>query len=443
VSGRPVVRARITSTPPPPGRCTSSSTTSGRCSAIAATASSTSAASADDVDRRRRRARRAPAAEHRVVVDDHDPSRRAGRVTLLLSGRRQVLRRTSVPSPGSTDLGGAAVPLHAVDDAAAHAVAGPRGRRPGRSPAAVADEDVDRAGGDLGVDVDRAAPACLAALVTASRAARTIGRSASSRSQSPTATTSTATPCASSTSAAAPRSAPAGCGSSADSPGVQPGPQVALLGRASRATWRGSAEFFWISASVCSTESCRCAATSARSWVRTRSARSAAEVGGEPEDPRPTTSARPATPSSAAISTSRRHRASRLRSAKSTARTISATPARPGRTTPSRRLPNTIRTGSIRPVVSSQRSRWPRRPGATAARCRHADHDRPEHGAAAEHRLDSRITPMPERGQRDRRADVGRAGGPAGAPAAARRALQAGVPVSNRESAGSTSHRPA
>ena len=35
-----------------------------------------------------------------------------------------------------------------------------------------------------------------------------------------------------------------------------------------------SSAFFWISARVCSTESCRCAATSARSWVRTRSARS-------------------------------------------------------------------------------------------------------------------------------------------------------------------------
>jgi hypothetical protein len=58
-------------------------------------------------------------------------------------------------------------------------------------------------------------------------------------------------------------------------PGVQPGPQVALLRAASLATVFPSPAFFWISASVCSTESCRWAATSARSWVRTRSARSA------------------------------------------------------------------------------------------------------------------------------------------------------------------------
>ena len=44
--------------------------------------------------------------------------------------------------------------------------------------------------------------------------------------------------------------------------------------RASAATSRGSPARFCISASVCSTESCRCAASSARSCVRIRSARS-------------------------------------------------------------------------------------------------------------------------------------------------------------------------
>ena len=45
--------------------------------------------------------------------------------------------------------------------------------------------------------------------------------------------------------------------------------------RASRATVGPSWADFWIRARVCSTESCRCAATSARSCERTRSSRSA------------------------------------------------------------------------------------------------------------------------------------------------------------------------
>ena len=54
------------------------------------------------------------------------------------------------------------------------------------------------------------------------------------------------------------------------------------------------------------------------------------------------------------------------------------------------------------------------------------DEDRPEHGALAEHRLEQQDRAEAERGQRDRRADVGQPADPAGAAAAAGGALEAG-----------------
>ena len=224
--------------------------------------------------------------------------------------------------------------------------------------------------------------------------------------------------------------------------------------RAGRAPGRGPAgprsgrraAFFWIRASVCSTESCRCAATSARSWVRTRSARSAVRSAASR---RPT--ARPRSPGRrrrAAPATQRRRgrrRAGPSRSAKTHQRR-----ARSGRTPAASRayaaqppLPNTARTGSIRPVVSTQRSRW------ASSACRHSrampttpSDDRPEQRALAEDApRPAGRTPKPSAAERDRRADVARAGAPR--PGAARRGWRSpgrARPVSNRASVGQ--HQP-
>ena len=119
-------------------------------------------------------------------------------------------------------------------------------------------------------------PPNLAALTIASRAAATSAWPRSLSAQSPTATTSTSTRCCCSTSAAA--------ASSARQPGgrrrlVRPASQwrsSRSCRRASAATSRVVGAFFCTSASVCSTESCRWAAISARSCERMRSLRSAA-----------------------------------------------------------------------------------------------------------------------------------------------------------------------
>src|SRR6185436_14445398 len=118
-------------------------------------------------------------------------------------------------------------------------------------------------------------PPNLAAFVIASRAAATTASCAASRSRSPTTTTSTGTPCCSSTSAAAASSAPARV---PDFPGAGRSDSHARSSRSWRraraATSAGSPARRCIIASVWSTESCRCAATSARSCERIRAARS-------------------------------------------------------------------------------------------------------------------------------------------------------------------------
>ena len=68
---------------------------------------------------------------------------------------------------------------------------------------------------------------------------------------------------------------------------VQPRAQLALLAARERGHLARVVDArFCISASVCSTESCRCAATSARSCERIRSARSARQAAHEPQPPR-------------------------------------------------------------------------------------------------------------------------------------------------------------
>ena len=180
--------------------------------AIAATASSTSAASAStSTDRRRPRPARRGRRPRNIAWSSTMTTRTGacGCVAHSSSSCRARCRgrcsRTSVPSPGvGPDLGGAAVPVHPVDDAVADARAGPPGRRPGRSRRrGRGRRRRPRDGGDLGVDVDPAGAGVLGGVGhrLAGRVARP-ARSASSKAQSPTATTSTSTPWASSTSAA-------------------------------------------------------------------------------------------------------------------------------------------------------------------------------------------------------------------------------------------------
>ena len=216
-------------------------------------------------------------------------------------------------------------------------------------------------------------------------------------------------------------------------PGVQPGAQVALLGTPERATVLPSPAFFWISASVCSTESCRWAATSARSWVRTRSARSARQVGREPVDPRThddQVRSPPAAPP--------RRRPGPRRSSRRGTRTSRAgrRPARgrrqAGRDTSTHHLPRTTRTGSIRPVMSSQRSAAPR----PAAR---AEQRRSRRGRWARRRCPGPSTASTSRMPPNARAasaiagtDVAESTDPAGPASAPRRAQTGGVGVEQR-----------
>ena len=110
-------------------------------------------------------------------------------------------------------------------------------------------------------------------------------RALASRSASPTATTSTATPWSRSTSLAAVSSAAASGRRLAVGRGAPDSHARSSRSwrRARAATSRGSSERCCTRASVCSTESCRCAAISARSCERMRSARSVGERAHEPQ----------------------------------------------------------------------------------------------------------------------------------------------------------------
>jgi hypothetical protein len=119
----------------------------------------------------------------------------------------------------------------------------------------------------------------LGRVVNASLAAATTARALSSSGQVPTVTSSTVTPKRSSTSAAAARNA--ATRSSAPAPAAGPYSQARSSRsacRASRSISPGSPARFWISVRVCSTESCRWVAISARSSARTRAARSRVTV---------------------------------------------------------------------------------------------------------------------------------------------------------------------
>ena len=221
-------------------------------------------------------------AEQVVIVDDHHAgrspaARRRVRVASSRGAPAPCTSSTSVPSPGGcAPLARAAVALHAPDDRVAHAapVGGDRVRV--EADAAVAHEHLARG---------RARPPRTG---RRARCRRTSRRSSSPRAPparsprappssgpSPTVTTSIGTPCSSSTSAAA-RSSAAATLSPCPGSGRSSSQRRSSRSwrRARPATSRGSPARFWISASVCSTESCRWAATSARSCSRMRAARS-------------------------------------------------------------------------------------------------------------------------------------------------------------------------
>ena len=124
------------------------------------------------------------------------------------------------------------------------------------------------------------APDHLAALTVASPAAASSAVRLSSRSQSPTVTASTGTPYLASTSCWIFRTPAATVSSSSASSGSRPSNSQDRSSRSCiRASWMtfcGSSARRWISASVCSTESCTRAAMSSRSSARALAWRSSA-----------------------------------------------------------------------------------------------------------------------------------------------------------------------
>ena len=142
-------------------------------------------------------------------------------------------------------------------------------RCPDRSRALVAHEDLDAGAGSSSAKTTTGAPpAWRAALRSASRAAATSASPAGSSARSPIAVISTVIACSSSTSATTSRSAATSVSlSSSVSPAIQ-ARSACSWRRARRATAAGSWAWRWTSASVCRTESCRCAAKRWRSSSR-------------------------------------------------------------------------------------------------------------------------------------------------------------------------------
>ena len=261
---------------------TSSSTTSGFSRRIAATASSTVPASARTSTR--------PSSSART------PARKSSwSSTITTLGSCALIRPRSPalrgaldrqldlgPAAGSrSDLRAPARPLHPADDRLAHAAAvGGHGGEVESRPA-VADEDLDprRPRPPRRRGSGPAPAACLAAFSSASRAApstASAARRARSRRRRRPRRRPGARPRPPRRRRAAPRR-------SSPRPSRPPSPASQSRSsrswrRASAATSRGSSARFCIRVSVCSTESCRCAASSARSWERIRSARSAARL---------------------------------------------------------------------------------------------------------------------------------------------------------------------
>ena len=225
-------------------------------------------------------------------------------IRVLLAGRRSRSgrSRTSVPSPGAVRIvGGAAVPLASGPRCCGGRRAGPRARRPASKPRPRSRTKTSTAArADLGVDVDPGGAGVLGGVDHRLARGQDQRAQRSATGASPTATTSTgdAVVVLDLGGRRAQRARPPRRPSAGSAPYSQER-RSRSWARARRATAAGSAACFWIRARVCSTESCRCAATSARSWVRTRSARSSDRSPASRNSQGPTTRARPATPSTA------------------------------------------------------------------------------------------------------------------------------------------------
>src|ERR1700722_18382125 len=183
------------------------------------------------------------------------------------------------------------------------------------------------------------APDHLAAFTVASLAAARSALRCSSSGQSPTVTTSTGTPCLASTSRWI-SLIPSANEVTSVSPGARPSNSQDLSSRScARASWTtvcGSSALRWMSASVCSTESCTRAAMSARSSARARACRSNSR--------------------SRAI---RNHQGPR--STTMAAATSRNPPSGRSRLSPPRRLISTPRPAMSRPAATAKRSLVPRR----------------------------------------------------------------------------------
>ena len=387
-----------------------------------------------------------------MVVDDHDAHPGCAQlIGVLLSRAGQVQAHLGALAGRRPDLGGAAVAVHPVDDAVPDAVPVARGRRPGRSRAPRSRTKTSTAAAVTSAYTSTwPVPACLAALVTASRVAATTG----AQRLGEVAVADGDDVDRRRRGCPRPRRRRRagrwrGCARRSPPPANSQARRSRSWARASRATVVPSPAFFWIRASVCSTESCRCAATSARSWVRTRSARSAVRSEASrkihgPDDDRRARRRRaaprrrrpgpaPSEPPRNANTHERDHDQRRRR-------------RRAGRTTPSRRC----RT----PPAPGRSGRWcrasaragPRRPAARAGATptdadeRSARTPRPGPKTASS----SRTPPNAER-RRARSPGRRRRAGGSGRGAARRgwRSPGRGRRCRSCESAGSTSHRPA
>ncbi len=288
----------MTACPPPPGRCTSSRTTSGSSRPISSMAGPTSSASPTTSTRvpssARTPERNRPWSSTRTTrggppgraaacaapgCSSPRPACRAGAVPQALTAPvRGIVSVTFVPSPGA-DCTVASPPCRLIRPRMDSAT-------PLRSPGTAAgSKPLPRSrtatltlSGSTSANTEiTAAPDHLAAFTVASLAAASSALRCSSSGQSPTVTTSTGTPCLASTSRWIWRT-PSASDEASASPGARPSNSQERSSRScARASWTtacGSSARRWMSASVCSTESCTRAAMSARSSARARACRS-------------------------------------------------------------------------------------------------------------------------------------------------------------------------
>ena len=288
--------------PPPAGMCTSTSTTSGTRSRIISIAASTSAACADHVELVAELGAHARE-EQLMVVDEEDPGQcscapppssaaATSRPPFPRRGRSGPRRCPPARARRST-----------IEPAIPRAVGGDgRGIEPAP---AVADEDRHPVGLDLEVHATtapRPSGVPRSDRLARRRAAAVACRRPGSRARGPP------RPEHRARSRSRPRS-PRGR-RRATSPAVvrvrnvaveQPARSSRSCMRARRTTSRGSSARRCTSARVCSTESCRCAATSARSSDRMRSRRSEMSWFSSCHRPGPSTSANPTSTTAAPI----------------------------------------------------------------------------------------------------------------------------------------------